>query len=94
MQTLIAFTSAGFPAALTEAMTLGLTLKHRAADMLVYFDRPGTSHGSTEALNGRLKHFRGSAQASATSLITSPDHFWKPVASDHGFTLKDEEPLQ
>ena len=29
--------------------------------MLGYFDRPGTSNGPTEAINGRLEHLRGSA---------------------------------
>ena len=29
--------------------------------MLAYFERPGTSKGSTEAINGRLEHLRGSA---------------------------------
>ena len=33
----------------------------RAVDVLAYFDRPGTSNGSTEAINGRLEHLRGSA---------------------------------
>jgi len=28
---------------------------------LGYFDRPGTSNGPTEAINGRLEHLRGSA---------------------------------
>ena len=44
-----------------EVTTLGRTLKKRAADILAYFDRPGTSNGPTEALNGRLEHLRGSA---------------------------------
>ncbi len=43
------------PAALTEIITLGRTLKKRAADVLAYFDRPGTSNGpqrrSTAASN-------------------------------------------
>ena len=46
---------------LTELTTLGRTLKKRAADVLAYFDRPGTSNGPTEAINGRLEHLRGSA---------------------------------
>jgi transposase len=46
---------------LTEIITLGRTLKKRAADVLAYFDRPGTSNGPTEAINGRLEHLRGSA---------------------------------
>ncbi|REF31072.1 transposase [Calidifontibacter indicus] len=29
--------------------------------LLSYFDRPGTSNGPTEAINGRLEHLRGSA---------------------------------
>jgi transposase len=28
---------------------------------LAYFDRPRTSNGPTEAINGRLEHLRGSA---------------------------------
>ena len=42
-------------------ITLGRTLKKRGADVLAYFDRPGTSNGPTEAINGRLEHLRGSA---------------------------------
>ena len=51
----------GVPKALTELARLGRTLKRRAADVLAYFDRPGTSNGPTEAINGRLEHLRGSA---------------------------------
>ncbi len=40
---------------------LGRTLKKRAADVLAYFDRDGTSNRPTEAINGRLEHLRGSA---------------------------------
>ena len=61
MVTLIASVSKGVPKALTEIITLGRTLKKRAADVLAYFDRPGTSNGPTEAINGRLEHLRGSA---------------------------------
>lgn len=35
--------------------------QQRAADVLAYFDRPGTSNGPTEAINGRLEHLSGSA---------------------------------
>ena len=58
---LIDMVSACVPAALREVITLGRTLKQRAADVLAYFDRPGTSNGPTEAINGRLEHLRGSA---------------------------------
>ncbi len=61
MQAVIAALSSGVPAALTELAVLGRTLKKRAPDILAYFDRPGTSNGPTEALNGRLEHLRGSA---------------------------------
>ena len=53
--------SRGVPAALAEIITLGRTLKRRATDVLAYFERPHTSNGPTEALNGRLEHLRGSA---------------------------------
>ncbi len=61
MQKLIESVSHGVPAALSELHTLGRTLKQRAGDVLAYFDRPGTSNGPTEAINGRLEHLRGSA---------------------------------
>jgi transposase len=58
---LIETVSNGVPGALSEVITLGRTLKKRAADVLAYFERPGTSNGPTEAINGRLEHLRGSA---------------------------------
>jgi len=61
MGALIESISDAVPAALTEVNTLGRTLKRRAEDVLAYFDRPGTSNGPTEAINGRLEHLRGSA---------------------------------
>ena len=61
MEQLIASLSSGVPTTLTEILTLGRTLKQRAADVLAYFNRPGTSNGPTEAINGRLEHLRGSA---------------------------------
>jgi len=61
MKQLIASLSSGIPTALVELRSLSRTLKQRAADVLAYFDRPGTSNGPTEAINGRLEHLRGSA---------------------------------
>jgi transposase len=61
MTKLIASVSQGVPKALSEIITLGRTMTKRAADVLAYFDRPGTSNGPTEAVNGRLEHLRGSA---------------------------------
>ncbi len=51
----------GVPAVLVEVRRLGATLHRRAQDILAYFDRPGTSNGPTEAINGRLEHLRGTA---------------------------------
>jgi transposase len=61
MAWLIDALSHGVPAELTEIITLGRTLSKRAGDVLAYFDRPGTSNGPTEAINGRLEHLRGTA---------------------------------
>ncbi len=61
MAALISTLSIGVPQALQEVITLGRTLTKRAADVLAYFDRPGTSNGPAEAINGRLEHLRGSA---------------------------------
>ncbi|MBP2217153.1 transposase [Arthrobacter sp. CAN_C5] len=61
MQAVITSLGTGVPAALIELKTLGRTLNRRAQDVLAYFDRPGTSNGPTEAINGRLEHLRGSA---------------------------------
>ncbi len=61
MVKLIESLSAGVPRPLVEIAKLGRTLSKTAADVLAYFDRPGTSNGPTEAINGRLEHLRGSA---------------------------------
>ena len=61
MTDLIDSISTGVPKPLVELITLGRTLVKRAADVLAFFDRPGTSNGPTEAINGRLEHLRGSA---------------------------------
>ncbi len=58
---LIKSLSAGVPRPLIEIAKLGRTLSKRAADVVAYIDRPGTSNGPTEAINGRLEHLRGSA---------------------------------
>jgi transposase len=61
MRAVIDHLSHDVPSTLTELRRQGGTLKQRAADVLAYFDRPGTSNGPTEAINGRLEHLRGSA---------------------------------
>lgn len=61
MQSVIDSLTTSVPTLLVELRRLGRTLKQRAADILAFFDRPGTSNGPTEAINGRLEHLRGSA---------------------------------
>jgi len=61
MQAVIDSLAHGVPGALVELRRLGRTLTQRATDVLAFFDRPGTSNGLTEAINGRLEHLRGSA---------------------------------
>ncbi|MCK0114338.1 ISL3 family transposase [Ornithinimicrobium sp. F0845] len=61
MQKVIDSLSSGVPSPLLELRRLGRTLSRRAQDVLAYFDRPRTSNGPTEAINGRLEHLRGSA---------------------------------
>ncbi|MEO6512633.1 MAG: ISL3 family transposase [Nocardioides sp.] len=47
MSKLIESVSHGVPDALTELITLGRTLKKRAADVLAYFERPGNAGSNT-----------------------------------------------
>lgn len=61
MQSVIDSLTTSVPTLLVELRRLGRTLKQRAADILAFFDRPSTSNGPTEAINGRLEHLRGSA---------------------------------
>ena len=57
MQALIDSLCSGVPTALKELKKMGGTLKRRAADILAYFDRPGTSNGPTEAIQCRHRHW-------------------------------------
>jgi transposase len=63
-----------------------------AADVLAFLDRPGTSNGPTEAINGRLEHLRGSALDSATRPTRSPEACPNPAASGPTYPLKCDEP--
>ena len=54
-------TSTRVPRDLTELITLRRTLKRRSRDIPAYCDRPHTSNGPTEVINGRLEHLRRSA---------------------------------
>ena len=61
MQQFISSLKQAVPDGLEEIQTLARTLTERASDILAYFDRPRTSNGPTEAINGRLEHLRGIA---------------------------------
>ncbi|MDK9298010.1 transposase, partial [Propionibacterium freudenreichii] len=82
------------PKALVEITKLGRTLKKRAADVLAYFDRPSTSNGPTEAINGRLEHLRGSA----LGFRNLTNYIARSLLETGGFrpdyTLDSDEPLK
>src|SRR5690554_5087015 len=60
MQELInIITTSDLSKALTMVKAFGKTLQKYAQSILTYFDQPGASNGSTEAINGRLEHLRG-----------------------------------
>ncbi len=86
MAELIESLSRGVPAPRREVATLGRTLKRRAADVLAYFDRPGTSNGPTEAINGRLEHLRGSALGFRNLTHYIAAHCSRPAVSDPDYT--------
>lgn len=54
-------TAPDLPKELIEVKRLRRTMKKHATSILAYFNRPGTSNGPTEAINGRLEHLRGIA---------------------------------
>ncbi|GAA4778929.1 hypothetical protein GCM10025784_29070 [Citricoccus nitrophenolicus] len=56
MRQLLESIGRGVPSPFSEIITLGRNLTKRAADLLAYFDRPGTSNGPTGAINGRLEY--------------------------------------
>src|ERR1022692_3714671 len=93
MRQLIDSIANSVPAALSEVITLGRTLTKRTADVLAYFDRPGTSNGPTERSTADSNTSAAPPSGSATSPTTSPDHSWRPADSDPGYTLDHEEPL-
>ena len=61
MRRLISSLRQAVPDGLEEVGALARPLTERSADILAYFDHPGSSNGPTEAINGRLEHLRGIA---------------------------------
>ena len=92
MVKLIDSVSHSFPAQLIEITTLGRTLKRRAADVLAYFDSPGTSNVRPKPSTGDWNTYAAVPSASATPPTTSPEACSRPAASDPGYTLIREEP--
>jgi transposase len=87
MQAVIDAVTSGVPTALVEIRRLGRTLKQRAADVLAFFDHPGTSNGPIEPIKGRLEHLRGSALG-----LPEPHQLHRPELAST-YTLKCDEPV-
>ena len=87
---------AGVPDGLEELRSLGRTLHRRRADVLAFFDHPGTSNGPTEAINGLLEHLRGTARGfrNLSNYIARCQAFLRavgrsvPCSCHHCFTAK------
>ncbi|SNC61752.1 Transposase [Kytococcus aerolatus] len=92
MNSVIEALTAGVPEPLAELRKLGRTLTRRAEDVLAYFDRPHTSNGPTEAVNGRLEHLRGLALGFRNLPPLHHAASSKQAASDPNYTLDCEEP--
>jgi len=61
--------------------------------VLPFFDRPGTSNGPTEAINGRLEHLRGSARGFRNFTNDIARSLLEAAASDRSYTLECDEPV-
>jgi transposase len=66
MTKLIESVSTGVPKALSEVITVGRTLKKRAAEVLAYFDRPGTPTGPPRPSTAGSNTSAAAPSASAT----------------------------
>ena len=74
MASLIEAIGTAVPSSLVEVAKLGRTLTKRRDDVLAFFDHTGSSNSPTQAINGRLKHLRGTAPGlrNLTHYITRP----------------------
>ena len=71
MQSLIAKLGRAVPKKLIELAALGRTLKKRSADILAYFDRPGTSNGPTEAICESGSGWSGTGRSGWMSVVSN-----------------------
>lgn len=79
------------PAALHEVCRLGWTLNQRAADVLAYFDRPGTSTFRPRPSTAGWSICAGPTTPSITS--PGPYSYSRPECSDPDYTLNREKPF-
>jgi transposase len=93
MQAVIDALSQSVPGVLTELITLSRTLKRRAADVLAFFDRSGTSNGPRRQSMAAWSTRAAQPLDSATSPITSRGHCSKPEDPDLNYTLDSDEPV-
>ena len=92
MVKLIESVSAGVPAALTEVITLGRTLKQRADDVLAASTGPARPTGRPRRSMDDSSTSVAQPWGSATSPTTSPDRCSSPAGSDPNYTPDHEEP--
>ena len=71
LQEVITSLRRGIPAKLIEVKKLGRTLNKRAADILAYFDRPGTSNGPTEAICESGSGWSGTGRSGWMSVVSN-----------------------
>jgi hypothetical protein len=92
MEQLIASVSSGVPTALTEIVTLGRTLKQRAADVLPTSTDPAPATGRLKRSTAGSSICAALPSASATSPTTSRDACSRPEALDPDYTVDWDEP--
>lgn len=60
---------------------------------MAYFERPGTSSGAPEAIDGRIEHLRGPALGVRSLINDNARSLPETSGSRPDYTLKCEEPV-
>lgn len=81
-----AMTSMRAPRGFTEIITMGRTLKHRAGDILAYFEHTQDTGDHAEAIDGHLEQLHGFSLEFRNLPTTSPEHVSKPAGSNPNYT--------
>ena len=84
--------STGVPAALTEVITLGRTLKNAPPTCWPTSTGPAPATAPPKRSTAASSTSAAPPWVSATSPTTSPDHSWKPADSNPDYTVIHEEP--